>query len=127
MGCSTSGASGCSSPPRCSSTWRAGRSSTGRPSSTLCARNTSRAPVSTSSTPSRPVDDTLLELPNVVGAPHSLGYTDELIRGCVEGMRGAARGRRGAGAAAPRQPYVLENPLFTAKLARLAPANQEAR
>ena len=46
-----------------------------------------------------PVDDPLLELPNVVGA-HSLGYTDELIRGCVEGACAAllavaaGRGRR---------------------------------
>src|SRR5512132_419 len=31
-----------------------------------------------------PADDRLLSLPNVVGAPHSLGYTDELLRGCVE-------------------------------------------
>jgi D-3-phosphoglycerate dehydrogenase len=31
-----------------------------------------------------PVDDPLLSAPNVIGAPHSLGYTDELLRGCVE-------------------------------------------
>ena len=31
-----------------------------------------------------PPDAPLLALPNVVGAPHSLGYTDDLIRGSVE-------------------------------------------
>jgi phosphoglycerate dehydrogenase-like enzyme len=31
-----------------------------------------------------PADDPLLTAPNVIGAPHSLGYTDELLRGCVE-------------------------------------------
>ena len=41
-------------------------------------------------------------------------------------MRGAAR-RRGAGPPHLVNHAVLENPLFTAKLARLAPADQEAR
>jgi phosphoglycerate dehydrogenase-like enzyme len=66
-----------------------------------------------------PADDPLLSLPNVVGAPHSLGYTDELIRGCVEqaceSLIDVASGR------APRDlanPEVLENPRFTQKLER---------
>ena len=65
--------------------------------------------------------DPLLELPNVVGAPHSLGYTDELLRGCVGGACDAL-----LAVAAGRVPPdlvnrdVLENPLFTAKLARFA-------
>jgi phosphoglycerate dehydrogenase-like enzyme len=66
-----------------------------------------------------PADDPLLSLPNVVGAPHSLGYTDELMRGCVEqaceSLIGVAAGR------VPRDlanPDVLNNPLFTEKLDR---------
>ena len=31
-----------------------------------------------------PVDDPLLSAPNVIGAPHALGYSDELFRECVE-------------------------------------------
>jgi phosphoglycerate dehydrogenase-like enzyme len=66
-------------------------------------------------------DDPLLELPNVVGAPHSLGYTDELIRSCIAGTCNAL-----LAVAAGRVPPdlvnsdVLDNPLFTAKLARFA-------
>jgi phosphoglycerate dehydrogenase-like enzyme len=66
-----------------------------------------------------PADDPLLSLPNVVGAPHSLGYTDELMRGCVEqaceSLIDVAAGR------VPRDlanPDVLGNPLFTEKLHR---------
>jgi phosphoglycerate dehydrogenase-like enzyme len=66
-----------------------------------------------------PAGDPLLSLPNVVGAPHSLGYTDELIRGCVEQACAAlidvASGR------VPRDlanPEVLESPRFTEKLDR---------
>jgi phosphoglycerate dehydrogenase-like enzyme len=66
-----------------------------------------------------PADDPLLSLPNVVGAPHSLGYTDELLRRCVEqaceSLIDVAAGR------VPRDlanPDVLGNPLFTEKLHR---------
>ena len=68
-----------------------------------------------------PADDPLLELPNVVGAPHSLGYTDQLVRGCVESacaaLLSAAAGRVPADLA---NPAVVDNPLFTEKLARIA-------
>jgi phosphoglycerate dehydrogenase-like enzyme len=68
-----------------------------------------------------PADDPLLELPNVVGAPHSLGYTDELVRGCVESacaaLLSAAAGRVPAELA---NPAVVDNPLFTEKLTRFA-------
>jgi phosphoglycerate dehydrogenase-like enzyme len=66
-----------------------------------------------------PADDSLLSLPNVVGAPHSLGYTDELIRGCVEqaceSLIDVAAGR------VPRDlanPEVVDNPRFAEKLDR---------
>ena len=68
-----------------------------------------------------PAGDPLLELPNVVGAPHSLGYTDELVRGCVESacaaLLSAAAGRVPAELA---NPAVVDNPLFTEKLTRFA-------
>ena len=64
-------------------------------------------------------DDPLLELPNVVGAPHSLGYTDQLVRGCVESacaaLLSAAAGRVPADLA---NPAVVDNPLFIEKLDR---------
>jgi phosphoglycerate dehydrogenase-like enzyme len=73
-----------------------------------------------------PADDPLLGLPNVVGAPHSLGYTDDLIRGCVEeacdALISVAAGRVPANVA---NPEVLDNPLFTAKLNRLAEGGRE--
>jgi phosphoglycerate dehydrogenase-like enzyme len=66
-----------------------------------------------------PADDALLSLPNVVGAPHSLGYTDELLRGCVEqaceALLDVAAGR------VPRDlanPEVLDGALFAEKLSR---------
>ena len=66
-------------------------------------------------------DDPLLQLPNVVGAPHSLGYTDDLVRGCVQGaceaLLAVAAGRTPPNVV---NPAVLENPLFAAKLARFA-------
>jgi phosphoglycerate dehydrogenase-like enzyme len=65
-----------------------------------------------------PADDPLLALPNVIGAPHSLGYTDELVRGCIDGacraLLDVASGRVPSDLA---NPAVLDNPLFTAKLA----------
>ena len=73
-----------------------------------------------------PADDPLLELPNVVGAPHSLGYTDDLIRGCVEeacaALLSVAAGRVPANVA---NPEVLDNPLFTAKLNRRVEGGRE--
>ncbi len=66
-----------------------------------------------------PGDDPLLSLPNVVGAPHSLGYTDELIRGCVDSvcasLLAAASGKVPVNVA---NSEVLDNPLFVEKLAR---------
>jgi phosphoglycerate dehydrogenase-like enzyme len=66
-----------------------------------------------------PTDDPLLSAPNVIGAPHSLGYTDELLRGCVEqacqALIDVASGR------IPRDvanPAVLSSPRFIAKLDR---------
>jgi phosphoglycerate dehydrogenase-like enzyme len=66
-----------------------------------------------------PADDALLSQPNVVGAPHSLGYTDELLRGCVEqaceALLDVAAGR------VPRDlanPEVLDGALFAEKLSR---------
>lgn len=68
-----------------------------------------------------PADDPLLELPNVIGAPHSLGYTDQLLRDCVgsacDALLAVAEGRVPDDLA---NPDVLDNPLFTAKLKRLA-------
>ena len=69
-----------------------------------------------------PADHPLLALPNVVGAPHSLGYTDELLRGCVGGAC-AALLACAAGKVPPEiaNPDVVDNPLFVAKLARFTP------
>lgn len=68
-----------------------------------------------------PADDPLLALPNVVGAPHSLGYTDELLRGCIggacEALLTVAAGRVPSDLV---NPEVLDEPRFRAKLARLA-------
>jgi phosphoglycerate dehydrogenase-like enzyme len=75
-----------------------------------------------------PPDDPLLALPGVVGAPHSLGYTDELVRGCVDAVCAAllavARGEVPPDVA---NPSVLENPRFREKLARYAEASRNAR
>jgi len=68
-----------------------------------------------------PADDELLRLPNVVVAPHALGYTDELFHGCVRSACAAiaavAEGRIPEHLA---NPAVLENAPFVAKLERLA-------
>jgi phosphoglycerate dehydrogenase-like enzyme len=68
-----------------------------------------------------PADDPLLQLPNVVGAPHSLGYTDDLVRGCIEGACEALLAVA-AGLEPPNlvNPDVLDNPRFTDKLAGFA-------
>jgi phosphoglycerate dehydrogenase-like enzyme len=66
-------------------------------------------------------DDALLGLPNVVGAPHALGYTDEIFRGCVaaasEAIVAVAAGEVPSHVA---NPAVLESPRFQAKLRRFA-------
>jgi phosphoglycerate dehydrogenase-like enzyme len=75
-----------------------------------------------------PADDPLLALPNVIGAPHSLGYTDELIRGCVEeacaSLLAVSRGEEPANVT---NPAVLDDARFREKLARYAEASTKAR
>lgn len=75
-----------------------------------------------------PADDELLELPNVIGAPHSLGYTDELVSGCVsdacEALLAVARGEVPANVV---NPAVLDDTRFREKLARYAAAPRNAR
>jgi phosphoglycerate dehydrogenase-like enzyme len=68
-----------------------------------------------------PAEDPLLALTNVIGAPHSLGGTDQLFEANVASACAAllavAAGR------VPRNlvnPEVLDNPLFAAKLDRFA-------
>jgi phosphoglycerate dehydrogenase-like enzyme len=66
-------------------------------------------------------DDPLLGLPNVVAAPHALGYTDELFRSCVESACAAIVAV--ATGDVPRHlanPAVLENAGFREKLRRFA-------
>lgn len=68
-----------------------------------------------------PIDpaDPLLALPDVVGAPHALGYWDQLFSGCVADACGAilavARGEVPQDVA---NPEVLTSPRFLAKLTR---------
>jgi phosphoglycerate dehydrogenase-like enzyme len=70
-----------------------------------------------------PVDprDPILSAPGFVGAPHALGYWDELFRRCVADACGAildvAAGRVPDDLA---NPAVLDSPRFTEKLARHA-------
>jgi phosphoglycerate dehydrogenase-like enzyme len=64
-------------------------------------------------------DDPLLGLANVVAAPHSLGYTDQLFEGCVASACGAILAV--AGGEVPgslANPEVLENPSFHDQLRR---------
>jgi phosphoglycerate dehydrogenase-like enzyme len=66
-----------------------------------------------------PPDDPLVGLPHVVAAPHALGYTDDLFRGCVESACAAILDVRAG--RTPRHvanPQVLERPVFRAKLER---------
>jgi phosphoglycerate dehydrogenase-like enzyme len=74
-----------------------------------------------------PADDPLLALPNVIGAPHSLGSTDQLMEACVQSvcasLLAVAAGRVPAELA---NPEVRENPLFEAKLARFAARKGDA-
>jgi len=68
-----------------------------------------------------PADDPLLALPNVIGAPHSLGVTDDLIAACVESVCASLLAvAAGTVPAELANPEVLDNPLFAAKLARYA-------
>ena len=57
-----------------------------------------------------PAEDPLLELPNVVGAPHSLGYTDQLVRGCVESACAALLSAAAGAFPRPRQPGSCRQP-----------------
>jgi phosphoglycerate dehydrogenase-like enzyme len=62
----------------------------------------------------------ILDAPNVVAAPHSLAYTDQLFRGTVESAcRAIAAVATGAVPDQLANPAVLENARFTDKLARL--------
>jgi phosphoglycerate dehydrogenase-like enzyme len=67
-----------------------------------------------------PADDPLLAAPSFVGAPHSLGYTEDLVGACVEEACAAL-----LAVAAGREPPnlvnsdVLDNPSFVDKLERL--------
>lgn len=66
-------------------------------------------------------DDPILDAPNVVLAPHALGYWEDLFRGCVRetcsALLAVAVGRIPLDVA---NPAVLESPLFLAKLRRAA-------
>lgn len=64
--------------------------------------------------------DPILGLPNVVAAPHSLGYTDELLRGCVASACASILAvREGRVPEHLANPAVLDVPEFRAKLAAL--------
>jgi phosphoglycerate dehydrogenase-like enzyme len=72
-----------------------------------------------------PIDagDPLIGLQNVVAAPHSLGYWDELFRACVESAcRAILTVADGQVPEHVANPAVLENPAFREKLARLRSA-----
>jgi phosphoglycerate dehydrogenase-like enzyme len=75
-----------------------------------------------------PAEHPLLALPNVIGAPHSLGYSDELIRGCIAGACQAllevAAGRTPPDIA---NPDVLDSPLWQDKLHRYAAMHDHMR
>lgn len=64
-----------------------------------------------------PAEHPLLGLDNVILAPHAIGYTDELFRGCVdsiiESILAVARGQTPAHVA---NPAVLDSPLLVRKL-----------
>jgi phosphoglycerate dehydrogenase-like enzyme len=67
-----------------------------------------------------PPGDPLLGQPNVVAAPHALGYTDELFRGCVASACSAILAvREGRVPEHVANPEVLDRADFRAKLERL--------
>jgi phosphoglycerate dehydrogenase-like enzyme len=67
-----------------------------------------------------PSGDPILGLRNVVAAPHSLGYTDQLLRGCVESASASILAvREGRVPEHVANPMVLERPEFRSKLERL--------
>jgi phosphoglycerate dehydrogenase-like enzyme len=66
-----------------------------------------------------PPGDSILGLPKVVAAPHSLGYTDQLLRGCVESACASILAvRDGRVPEHLANPAVLDRPEFEAKLKR---------
>jgi len=68
-----------------------------------------------------PADDELLRLPNVVVAPHALGYTDEMFHGCVRSACAAiAAVVEGRVPEHLANPAVLDSGAFREKLGRLA-------
>jgi phosphoglycerate dehydrogenase-like enzyme len=70
-----------------------------------------------------PPDDPLIGLPNVVAAPHALGYWDELFRACVEsGCRALLAVAEGRVPEHVANPAVLQSPQFRRKLRRLRDA-----
>jgi phosphoglycerate dehydrogenase-like enzyme len=75
-----------------------------------------------------PAGDPLLAQPGLIGAPHSLGYTDQLVRGCVDeacaALLAVARGEVPPDVA---NPAVLDSARFREKLARYAEASRNAR
>lgn len=68
-----------------------------------------------------PADSPLARVPNIIGAPHSIGFTDQLLRGCIdsacESILTVACGRP------PRHlanPTVVDHPEFQRKMRRFA-------
>ena len=70
-----------------------------------------------------PVDpgDEIVGLPNVIAAPHSLGYTDELLRSCIDGAcTSIVTIARGEIPPFLANPEVVESAAFRRKLAAIA-------
>jgi phosphoglycerate dehydrogenase-like enzyme len=68
-----------------------------------------------------PPDSPIARAPHVIGAPHSIGFTEQLVRGCIgsacESILSVARG------VTPKHianPAVLEHPSFQRKMSRFA-------
>jgi D-3-phosphoglycerate dehydrogenase len=68
-----------------------------------------------------PKDSQLLTLANAICTPHALGYTDELLHGCLaeacEAIQALAQGQTPPNVA---NPAVLENPTFRKKFTALS-------